>query len=75
MTAEDDQSDPDQTPTAAALYIGTLSQELAQIARRHSLDSLAFILDMARMEAGQIATGAAADEPGYHPSSSAGARR
>jgi hypothetical protein len=44
-----------ESPTAAALYIGTLAEELAQIARRHRLESLCYILEMARLEADQIA--------------------
>jgi hypothetical protein len=43
-----------QSSTAAALYIGTLTEELARIARRHRFDGLAYILDMARMEADHI---------------------
>jgi hypothetical protein len=35
----------------AAAYIAELSSGLAQIARRHGLDTLGFILDMARLEA------------------------
>lgn len=48
-----------QSPSAAALYIATLSAELAQIARRHRLDTLAHILEMARLEADEIAKSAA----------------
>ena len=44
-----------QSPGAAALYIGALTGELARLARRHRMDSLAYILDMARLEADQIA--------------------
>ena len=36
---------------AAAGYVAQLSAELATIARRHGLDTLGFILDMARLEA------------------------
>lgn len=43
-----------QSPRATAHYIATLTYELAQIARRHRLDDLAYILDMAHMEAEQI---------------------
>ena len=46
-----------ESPTAAALYIGELAEELAQIARRHGLESLSYILDMARLEADQVAKG------------------
>ena len=43
-----------QSPAATAHYIGTLVGELARLARRHRLDSLAYILDMARLEADQV---------------------
>jgi hypothetical protein len=36
---------------AAACYVATLAAELAEIAKRHKLDTLAYILDMARLEA------------------------
>jgi hypothetical protein len=36
---------------AAANYVATLSAELALVARRHGLDALGYILDMARLEA------------------------
>jgi hypothetical protein len=49
---------PPESPTAAAIYIGTLAEELSQMARRHGLDSLRYILDMARLEADQIAKSA-----------------
>ncbi len=45
------------TPQTAASYIAALSEELAQMARRNGLDALGYILDMARMEADQIAAG------------------
>jgi hypothetical protein len=47
---------PDEGPcderTAAACYIATLSADLAAMAKRQGLDTLAYILDMARLEAG-----------------------
>jgi hypothetical protein len=46
-----------ESPTAAALYIGTLAEELAQMARRHGLESLSYILEMARLEADQVVKG------------------
>jgi hypothetical protein len=46
-----------ESPTAAALYIGTLAEELAQMARRHGFESLSYILEMARLEAHQVAKG------------------
>ena len=48
-----------ETPRAAALYIATLTDELAQLAKRHNLDSLGYILAIARLEADQIASGSA----------------
>ena len=36
---------------AAAAYVAELSRDLALIARRHGLDTLGFILEMARLEA------------------------
>jgi len=38
----------------AALYIASLAEELAQLAKSHDLGALAYILDMARLEADQI---------------------
>ncbi len=54
-----DEAEAVKTPSAAALYIATLTDELAQIARRHGLESLGYILDMARLEADQIAKSSA----------------
>jgi hypothetical protein len=39
----------------AALYIASFAIELARLAKSHDLDALAYILDMARLEADQIA--------------------
>ena len=36
---------------AAAAYVAELSSDLAVIARRHGLDTLGYILDMASLEA------------------------
>jgi hypothetical protein len=44
-----------ETPDSAAEYIATLTRELAQIARRNGLDALGYILEMARLEADQVA--------------------
>jgi len=49
------ESKPDETPADAAQYIATLAGELAQIARTHKLESLGYILEMARLEADQVA--------------------
>jgi hypothetical protein len=57
MDVNDGAVDEPQSPCAAAQYIATLTSELAQIARRHRLDGLAYILDMAHMEAEQVGKG------------------
>jgi len=46
--------DGEETPDGAAHYIAALTQELAQLARRNGLDTLSYILEMARLEADQI---------------------
>jgi hypothetical protein len=38
-------------PAEAAAYVAELAGNLALIARRHGLDTLGYILDMARLEA------------------------
>jgi hypothetical protein len=45
VTEETDQ----QTPNQAAAYIAELSASLSSMARRHRLDTLGYILDMAEM--------------------------
>lgn len=44
-----------ETPDNAAQYIAALSRELALMARRNGLDTLSYILEMAQIEADQIA--------------------
>ncbi len=44
---KDDRSD-------VALYIGSLAEELARLAKNHEFGALAYILDMARLEADQV---------------------
>jgi len=39
---------------AAADYVAELSAELARLARQHGLDTLGYILDMARLEAENV---------------------
>jgi hypothetical protein len=39
----------------AALYIASLAVELARLAKRHDLDALAYLLEMAGLEADQTA--------------------
>ena len=59
MSDRDDKNGPngDETPDSAAHYIASLTEELAQLARRNGLDTLGYILDMARMEADQNTKG------------------
>jgi hypothetical protein len=48
------QGGPSQHPVNRAMaadYVAELSTELANLARQHGLDALAYILDMARLEA------------------------
>lgn len=63
MTAREERSDHlqadgeagDGVPEEAARFIGETVIELAQLARRQRLDLLAHLLDMALMEADEIA--------------------
>jgi len=45
----------EETPDSVALYIGSLAEELSKIAKRNGLDTLSHILEMARIEADQVA--------------------
>jgi len=47
----------------AARYIASLSQELAELAKSYQLEALAYILDMARLEADQISKRGDRSEP------------
>jgi hypothetical protein len=53
MTGKDGDT-PNGAPGSAAHYIASLAQELAELAKSHELETLAYILDMARLEADQI---------------------
>jgi len=46
-----------ETPDSVAQYIAGLMPELARMARRNGLDTLGYILEMARIEADQHAEG------------------
>ena len=46
-------SEEDKKPEVA-LYIGSLAAELARLAKNNEFDELAYILDMARLEADQV---------------------
>ena len=61
----DNGSGGDPAPDAA-LYIASIADELARLATRHDLDALAYILNMARLEADRAAAQHAADaaDPG-----------
>jgi hypothetical protein len=43
----------------AAAYVATLTGELASLVRRHRLDTLGYLLDLARLEAEEVAQRAA----------------
>jgi hypothetical protein len=54
---EDGEANMANTPGNVAVYIASMADELAQLAKRNGLDPLAYILDMARMEADQASKG------------------
>ena len=41
----------DGNQTAVATYVATMSADLASIARQHGLETLGYLLEMARLEA------------------------
>jgi hypothetical protein len=41
-------------PAGAASYLASLSGDLAELARRHGLDTLGYILEMAKLEAENV---------------------
>jgi hypothetical protein len=51
MADNDDGQDGQETPNSAARYIASLAEELAELARRNGLETLSYILEMARIEA------------------------
>ena len=57
MLDRDDKNEPNghESPDSAAQYIATLTHELALLARRNGLNTLSYILEMARLEADQAA--------------------
>jgi hypothetical protein len=48
-----DAPEADETPNSAAQYIASLADELAKLAKRNGLDTLSYLLDMARLAANQ----------------------
>jgi hypothetical protein len=57
MPNGDDTNGPNgsETPQSAAHYIAAIAGELAKIASRNGLDALSAILEMARLEADEMA--------------------
>jgi hypothetical protein len=56
--------DPPPGAAGAALYIASLVDDLARLAKRHNLEALALVLDMARLEAEQAAKSESTGPPG-----------
>lgn len=50
-TASREFNEPDSDTSAAAAYVAEMSASLAELARRHGLEALGYLLDMAREEA------------------------
>ena len=55
------------TREQAAEYVAALTAELAGLTRRHRLKSLAYLLDLARLEAENIIQGGEKGEPAEPP--------
>jgi hypothetical protein len=55
MQDQDDDHDAEggETPHSAAKYIASLTDELAKLAKRNGLDTLSYLLEMARLAADQ----------------------
>jgi hypothetical protein len=51
MPADPEDGQGPADPAAAATYIASLAADLASIARGHGLDTLGYLLEMARLEA------------------------
>jgi len=55
---------PDRAdPSAAAAYVAAFTGELASIARGHGLDTLGYLLEMARLEAENLSRHVARRNP------------
>jgi hypothetical protein len=61
LTASDDEQSgqPGESIAEAALYIASLTEELARFARIYGFETLAYLLDLARLEADQISKSSA----------------
>jgi hypothetical protein len=57
MPHRDDTDGPErgETPDSVAHYIAAITGELAKMARRNGLDTLGTLLEMAQLEADQVA--------------------
>ena len=64
------QPEASDTPVTA-LYIASMADELARLAKSHNLEALAYILDMARLEADQISKRWVGEKPPVAAGSSA----
>jgi hypothetical protein len=55
MPDKDDNNGPEgeESPDSAAQYIASLTEELAKLAKRNGLDTLSYLLEMARLAADQ----------------------
>jgi len=60
MTSENRRPPP---ASHTALYVASLADELSRLAKSEGLDSLAYILEMARLEADQISKPPASGAP------------
>jgi hypothetical protein len=54
VSAAQARSNAESDRAAAATYIAELGAELATLARRHGLNTLGYLLDMARLEAEEV---------------------
>ena len=54
MASENGQQRKAAEAPDAAVYIASIADQLARLAKSHDLEALAYILDMARLEADQI---------------------
>jgi hypothetical protein len=58
------------TPASVAVYIAALTAELGQLARANGLDTLGYLLDMARLEADETVKASAEGEQWADPTAS-----
>ena len=63
MTPENGHQPEASSTPDTALYIASMADELARLAKSHNLEALAYILDMARLEADQISKRRVGEKP------------